>query len=57
MNSRRTYDLTTNPAEMERRAVEFLCFACARPLPEDAAAHRTYCDATCRKRHNRHTAA
>lgn len=54
---RRVYALTDDPKEMERRAVEFLCLACARPLPEDAATHRTYCDATCRKRHNRYTAA
>lgn len=55
--SRRTYALTTNPQELRRRHSESLCFACAHPLPEDAAFHRMYCDATCRKRYNRYRAA
>jgi hypothetical protein len=53
----RTYALTADPKELERRDCEALCLACARPLPEDAATHRAYCDATCRKRHNRYRAA
>ncbi|GHF88976.1 hypothetical protein [Streptomyces thermodiastaticus] len=53
MSTRRTYALTNDPTELERRELEALCFACARPLPEDAAAHRQFCDATCRQRHHR----
>jgi hypothetical protein len=49
----RAYSLTSDLAELQRRAQEALCFACAQPLPEDAAVHRAYCDATCRKRQHR----
>lgn len=52
--SRRTYSLTDDPKELQRRAAELLCMACVQPLPEDAAYHRVYCDATCRRRYNRY---
>ncbi len=45
--------LTLDTNELQRRAREWLCQACAQPLPEDSSAKRMYCSDRCRKAFDR----